>query len=225
MSRFTNDQASGLFSGDVRYKANRIKQSGRYTKNPPEVMVKISGHCKNLSHIKAHFDYISRNGKLDIEDEQGQIYQDTDALNLIAKEWCCDTASNKKNARHTTHIILSMPDGTEPKAVKQAVSAFAKKTFADNHQYVMALHTDTDSPHVHLTVKNLGFDGKRFHVKKRLPQVWREGFAEELERQGIAAEATPSLKRLLSSCRENKMTKAVFEQQVVGEESQGNIEH
>ncbi len=224
MNRFSNDHSSGLLSGDVKYKANRIKQSGRYTKKPPEVMVKISGHCNNLSHIQAHFDYISRNGKLDIEDEQGQIYQDTDALNLIAKEWCSDTASNKKNARHTTHIILSMPDGTEPKAVKQAVSAFAKKTFADNHQYVMALHTDTDSPHVHLTVKNLGFDGKRLHVKKGLPHVWREKFAEELERQGIAAEATPSLKRLLSACRENKMAKAVFEQQVVGEESLGNIE-
>ncbi len=225
MSRFTNDQASDLFSGDVRYKANRIKQSGRYTKKPPEVMIKISGHCKNLTHIQAHFDYISRNGKLDIEDEQGQIYQDTDALHLIAKEWCSDTASNKKNARHTTHIILSMPDGTEPKAIKQAVSAFAKKTFANNHQYVMALHTDTDSPHVHLTVKNLGFDGKRLHVKKGLPQVWREGFAAELERLGITAEATPCLKRLLSACQENKMTRAVFEPQVAGEESQGNIEH
>ncbi len=224
MSSFTKDQASGLFSGEVRYKANRIKQSGRYTKNPPEAMVKISGHCKNLSHIQAHFDYVSRNGKLDIEDEQGQIYQDTDSLHLIAKEWCYDTASNKKNARHTTHIILSMPDGTEPKAVKQAVSAFAKKTFADNHQYVMALHTDTDSPHVHLTVKNLGFDGKRLHVKKGLPQVWREGFAEELERQGIAAEATPSLKRLFLVCNKNQMTRGAIDQQAVGEESQDNIE-
>ena len=50
-------------------------------------------------------------------------------------------------------------------------------------------------PHVHLTIKNLGFDGKRLHVKKGLPQIWREHFACELERLGVAAEATPSIKR------------------------------
>ena len=56
----------------------------------------------------------------------------------------------------------------------------------------MALHTDTDSPHVHLTINNLGFDGKRLHVRKGLPQLWREQFACELDRLGVAAEATTS---------------------------------
>ena len=67
---------------------------------------------------------------------------------------------------------------------------------------MFTLHTDTGSPHVHLTVKNLGFDGRRLHVRKGLPQVWREQFACELERLGVAAEATPSLKKL-------KMTKQI----------------
>ncbi|RLV60866.1 DNA relaxase [Parashewanella curva] len=156
-------------------------------------MVKISGHCKSAAHIQAHFDYISRNGQIEVEDEQGNSYQDTSALHQLAKEWGADTTSNKKNARHSTHIVLSMPDGTEPKAVKKAVREFAKKTFANNHQYVMALHTDTDSPHVHLTVKNLGFDGKRLHVRKGLPQAWRERFANELEQLGISAEASPKI--------------------------------
>ncbi|RLV59478.1 DNA relaxase [Parashewanella curva] len=190
MSQLLNDRISGLLNNDVWHKANRIKSSKRYTRKPPEVMVKISGHCKSAAHIQAHFDYISRKGQLEIEDEQGNSYQDTSALHQLAQEWGADTNSNKKNARHSTHIVLSMPDGTEPKAVKDAVRSFAKKTFAHNHQYVMALHTDTDSPHVHLTVKNLGFDGKRLHVRKGLPQVWRERFAKEMERQGVATEAT-----------------------------------
>ncbi|MBE8233615.1 MAG: relaxase/mobilization nuclease domain-containing protein, partial [Endozoicomonadaceae bacterium] len=126
------------------------------------------------------------------------------AIHQLANDWHGDEYRQKKrNTRHNTHIVLSMPDSTEPKAVKQGVREFAKKTFADNHQYVFALHTDTDSPHVHLTVKNLGFDGKRLHVKKGLPQIWRELFAEEMEKQGIAAEATPSLKKYLMA-RSNK---------------------
>ncbi|RLV57999.1 DNA relaxase [Parashewanella curva] len=201
MSSFTNDTISGLLSGDVRYKANRIKSLSRYSKKPPEVMVKISGYCYSADHTKSHFDYISRNGKLEIEDECGQIYQDKQSLHLLAKDWEEPQTNTKRRTRHSTHIVLSMPDGTEPKAVKKAVREFAKKAFAHNHQYVMALHTDTDSPHVHLTVKNLGFDGKRLHVRKGLPQVWRERFAKEMERQGVAVEATPSLSYLSNKPR------------------------
>ncbi|WP_133408164.1 relaxase/mobilization nuclease domain-containing protein [Parashewanella tropica] len=190
MSRLLHDQISGLLSDHVRYKANRIKSLSRYSKKPPEVMVKISGHCYTADHTQSHFDYISRNGKLEIEDECGQIYQDKQSLHLLAQDWEEPQTNHQRRTRHSTHIVLSMPDGTEPKAVKKAVREFAKKTFSHNHQYVMALHTDTDSPHVHLTVKNLGFDGKRLHVRKGLPQIWRERFAKEMERQGVAAEAT-----------------------------------
>ena len=184
------EKISGLLSGDVRYKANRINSLSRHRKKPPEVMVKISGHCYSSSHTQSHFDYISRNGKLEVEDELGEVYQDKTSIQQLAQDWEEPVTSTKRRTRHSTHLVLSMPDGTEPKAVKQAVRAFAKKIFADNNQYVFALHTDTDSPHAHLTVKNLGFDGKRLHVRKGLPQVWREQFAGELERLGVAAEAT-----------------------------------
>ena len=156
-------------------------------------MVKISGHCYSSAHTQSHFDYISRNGKLEVEDELGEVYQDKSSIHQLAQDWDEPVAITKRRTRHSTHLVLSMPYGTEPKAVKQAVRQFAKKTFADNYQYVFALHTDTDSPHVHLTVKNLRFDGKRLHVRKELPQVWRELFACEIEMLGIAAEATPSL--------------------------------
>ncbi|RLV59950.1 DNA relaxase [Parashewanella curva] len=196
MNSLIQDQISGLLSGDVKHKSNRVKSSRSYLKKPPEVMVKVSGHCRSSSHIQAHFDYISRNGKLDVEDEQGLVYQDTDSLHQMAKSWSLDTLVEKENTRYTSHLVLSMPNGTEPKAVKQAVREFAKKTFSHNYQYVFALHTDTDSPHVHLTINNLGFDGKRLHIKKGQPQIWREQFAYELEKLGVAAEATPSLRQL-----------------------------
>ncbi|MBM7070595.1 relaxase/mobilization nuclease domain-containing protein [Shewanella sp. 202IG2-18] len=196
MSRLLNDSISGLLNGDVKTKSNRIKNSNHYTKRAPEVMVKVSGFGYNNAHTANHFDYISRNGKLELEDETGLIYQEQNAVQQLAKDWNESDFQQRKRTRHSTHLIFSMPDGTEPKAVKQSVREFAKKTFADNYQYVFALHTDTDSPHVHLTIKNLGFDGKRFHVRKGLPQVWHEQFAVELERVGIAAEASSGLKKI-----------------------------
>ena len=185
-----NDSISGLLSGDVRTKSNRIKGNNRHLKKPPEVMVKVSGFGYNNTHTANHFDYVSRNGKLELEDETGLVYQGKNAIHQLAQDWNESDFQQRKRTRHSTHLILSMPYGTESKAVKKAVRAFANKRFSENHQYVFALHTDTDSPHVHLTIKNLGFDGKRFHVRKGLPQVWREQFAEELERLGVAAEAT-----------------------------------
>ncbi|RJY07048.1 DNA relaxase [Parashewanella spongiae] len=205
MSHSATDYTSDLLTGDVRHKSNRIKSSSCYTRKPPEVMVKISGYCYSSDHTKSHFDYITRNGKLELEDKLGETYNDRNIIHQLANDWQDPQTNSKRRTRHSTHLVLSMPDGTDPKAVKQAVRQFAKKIFAHNYQYVMALHTDTDSPHVHLTIKNLGFDGKQLHVRKGLPQIWREQFVCELERQGVAAEATPSLNKL-------RMTKQIENQ-------------
>ena len=194
MNHWHHNTNGSLFSDRIRTKANRIRQSRFATNKPPQVMVKVSGFCHSNSHTQAHFDYISRNGKLEIEDELGQAFQERDAINELAKSWNTRNPYPNRNTRHSTHLVLSMPNGTEADKVKQATRAFAKKTFDHNYQYVFALHTDTDSPHVHLTIKSLGFDGRRLHIKKGLPQRWREEFANELENLGIAAEATPSLK-------------------------------
>jgi hypothetical protein len=89
------------------------------------------------------------------------------------------------------HLVLSMPEGTPETAVHHAARAYAKRMFAANHEYVFALHTDEPHPHVHLTVKLRGFDGKRLNPRKADLQDWREAFAREMRDQGIEAEASP----------------------------------
>lgn len=193
MGSLANDTISDLLEGRVRVTANKtgnLRRAKRIADRAPEVMVKISGNTKGAGHVQAHLDYISRNGKLEIEDERGETLKGKSAVRSLAKDWAQDQGRRRKNTRETTNIVLSMPAGTEPRDVKNAARAFAKRQFGKNHQYVMALHTDTDSPHVHLTVKNLGYDGRRLHVKKGDPQLWRESFATELERLGVEAEAT-----------------------------------
>lgn len=163
----------------------------RVVRKAPEVMVKVSGNAKGGAHLQSHLLYISRNGKLEIETEQGEVIRDRQGLKELTSDWQRDTGKRGKRTRDTYNIVLSMPSGTDPQGVKRAARNFAKERFSENHQYVFALHTDSDHPHVHLTVKSLGFDGTRLHVKRGDPQVWREEFAEQLRSQGIEAEATP----------------------------------
>ncbi|NIC06304.1 relaxase/mobilization nuclease domain-containing protein [Billgrantia bachuensis] len=160
----------------------------------PEVVVRIVSNAYDAEQVESVFLRISKNGAVELEDENGEELKGPSAVRSLSKEWTITSkkpnARGRKSTRETTNIVLSMPDGTEPHLVKAAAKAFAKRQFSHNYRYVMALHTDTDNPHVQLTVRNLGLDGRRMHVKKGDPQGWREAFAAELERYGVEAKAT-----------------------------------
>jgi len=176
---------------DVRAKASRVAAGS------PEVMVKITGFGKGAGHVKAHLDYITRKGKLEMENDRGEIFTGKEDVKTLFKDWENDFAASKrhKNQRDTMHMVMSMPESTDPEAVRKAVRAFAQTTFGKNHEYVFVLHTDEPHPHCHVTVKLLGFNGKRLNPRKADLQQWREGFAEKLREQGVNAEATPRISR------------------------------
>jgi len=160
----------------------------------PEVMVKITGRTKDAGHLKSHLEYIMRNGELTAETEQGSLMQGREGLKDLQARWTEDTMLDDKRRRDGTvsvNIILSMPPGTDPIAVKDAVRAFAIETFGTNHDYVFVQHLDDKHPHVHLTVRSQGYDGKRLNPRKADLATWRERFAGELRLRGVAAEATP----------------------------------
>nr|WP_047577008.1 relaxase/mobilization nuclease domain-containing protein [Methylobacterium sp. ZNC0032] len=160
----------------------------------PEVMVKITGRTKDAGHLKSHLEYIMRNGELTAETEQGSLMQGREGLKDLQARWTEDTVLDDKRRRDSTvsiNIILSMPPGTDPTAVKDSVRAFAAETFGTNHDYVFVQHLDDKHPHVHLTVRSQGYDGKRLNPRKADLATWRERFAGELRLRGVAAEATP----------------------------------
>ncbi|MEJ7139545.1 relaxase/mobilization nuclease domain-containing protein [Amphibiibacter pelophylacis] len=165
----------------------------RTAKKTAEVMVKISGGGKNMKHIKAHMDYISRNGEVEIEDENGDIHQGMEAVRDVRDSWAKGKIGipyEGEKRKEAFNIVLSMPPGTDRQAVKDAAREFAKQEFG-NHQYVFAAHDDEKHPHVHLAVKAVGNDGIRLNPRKGDLQFWREQFAEKLREQGIEANATP----------------------------------
>ena len=183
----------------------------RVVRGVPEVMVKVSKPAKMDKHgnpvqvnrqtegvrVAAHLDYISRNGQIDLENGHGDILSGKSATAALYADWVQAHDEDRANGlatdrtRITTSLVLSMPDDTNPDAMKDAVRALAAQEFGGRHDYVMALHTDTKHPHVHLTLRTVGHDGIKLNLRKGDLQHLRDVFASKLRQRGIEAESTP----------------------------------
>jgi len=152
----------------------------------PQVMVKVTGGGRGMAAIRAHFRYITKNGRLDIEDDRGAIEQGKEAVREIERQWQFGGAyiGEEGHRREAFNVMLSMPRGTDPLIVQRAAREFAKIEFAD-HRYVMVLHDHQAHPHVHLSVKAESKHGTRLNPRKADLHRWRETFAERLREWGI----------------------------------------
>jgi hypothetical protein len=149
-----------------------------------------------MKAIAAHFRYITKNGRLEIEDDRGAVERGKEALLGIERQWRLGGGfiPDTGHRREAFNIMLSMPRGTDPESVLFAAREFAKVEFAD-HRYVMVLHDHQANPHVHLTVKAESKNGKRLNPRKADLHRWREVFAEQLCERGIYAEASRQVAR------------------------------
>jgi type IV secretion system T-DNA border endonuclease VirD2 len=170
---------------------------GRIARNAPEAMVKVTGRARGgAGHLKLHLDYITRNGKLQAETQDGERITDRASLRDLHDDWLLANAAEARgkaspNAAQSVAIILSMPPGTPPDRVEDAARTWARETLGGKYDYLLARHDDTKHPHVHVTVRAVGYDGKRLAPGPDDLQAWRERFARELRRLGVEAEATP----------------------------------
>jgi hypothetical protein len=170
----------------------------------PQVVVKLAKAPKGMKGISNNLTYISRDGQLEIEDQDGQVIQGKEAVADLKTEWRDGGMPIVADStmRDAFHLVLSMPTRTDPLSVQRAARDFATREFS-GFQYAMVLHTlETDPdphpsphPHVHLTVKAAGIDGMRLNPRKSDLQRWREGFAEALREHGIEATTTSRIHR------------------------------
>jgi hypothetical protein len=169
----------------------RARIEATVVRRVPQVMVKVTGGGRGMNAIAAHFRYISKNGRLDIEDERGEKMCGKDALRELADDWRFGGTliEDVSPRREAFNIMLSMPRSTDPLAVQRAAREFARVELS-SHKYVMVLHDHQANPHVHISVRAESRDGKRMNPRKADLQRWRETFAERLREQGIDAEAT-----------------------------------
>ena len=181
-------------SARQRAAAIRERIEATVVRRAPQVMVKVTGGGRGMKAIAAHFRYISKNGRLDIEDERGETMRGKDALPELADDWrfggtLIDDIAEPGQRREAFNIMLSMPRGTDPLTVQRAAREFAQIELAD-HKYVMVLHDHQANPHVHISVRAESKHGKRLNPRKADLHRWRETFAEKLRDRGVEAEAT-----------------------------------
>ena len=193
---FRHARASRLSRAGIRDEAARMRgQLARTLKRTPEVMVKITNKASSaqgIGAVRRHLRYISRNGQVDLEDQNGDKISGVDALRDLMKTWQFGGwgIPDSSTRREVFNILLSMPPGTNRQAVRDAARDFAALEFGDGRAYVFAAHDDEAHPHVHLSVQVRGPDGRRLNPRHKDLQRWREYFAEQLRAHGVEANAT-----------------------------------
>lgn len=201
-SRRVRQEGAPKLTGDaLEQRATLIRRRieaavGRRT---PQVMVKVTGGGRCMRAIAAHLRYISKNGKLVIEDDRGEASSGRDAVRALVDDWRFSGSMIPEEAapghpRWAFNVMLSMPRGTDPLSVLRAAREFGRVELAE-HKYVMVLHDHQANPHVHISVRAEGRHGRRLSPRKEDLHRWRETFAERLRSLGIDAEATRQFSR------------------------------
>src|SRR3989442_929269 len=159
-------------------------------KRAPQVMVKVTGGGRGMGVIRAHMNYIDREGD-GLIDQGGERHEGREARREIARQWAREGTPipERSDRREAFNIMWSMPAGTDSKKLLAAVQALAARQFP-GHKYVMALHTHQANPHVHLLVRAESDLGIRLNPRKADLHEWRMEFAAELRERGIAAAAS-----------------------------------
>jgi hypothetical protein len=175
------------------------EQIERTITKAPEVMVKITSKKnagKGMKAIANHLSYISRNGKLELETDQGELIIGKGALKDLFSDWQTDATGSvipeESHERLATNLMFSMPKGTPSKELHDCVRSVLHEELQGRYAFVFALHEDTDHVHAHVCVKRAALKrGPLFALKKADLARWRERFASHLRDHGIEANATP----------------------------------
>ena len=197
-NRIVRARTPKLSGAGIHERAHAIRKriQAIVVRRAPQVMVKVTGGGRGMGAIAAHLRYISKGGRLPIEDDRGFEREGKEALRDLVEQWRVGGSRIPEisERREAFNIMLSMPAGTKAEIVRIAARDFAKAELA-NHRYAMVLHTHQANPHVHLSVRAEGRDGQRLNPRKEDLRRWRETFAERLRGWGIEAEASSQITR------------------------------
>jgi hypothetical protein len=124
--RLSTPQARAAY---VRQKLQAMVRSA------PQVVVKLVKAPKGMKGISNNLTYISRDGQLDIEDQDGQVIHGKEAVADLKAEWRDGgiPIAADSTMRDAFHLVLSMPTRTDPLAVQRAARDFAMREFSGFH--------------------------------------------------------------------------------------------
>ena len=121
----------GPRSGDVlreRAAAIRLRIEATAVRRAPQVMVKVTGGGRGMAAIAVHLRYISKGGRLPMEDDRGLQREGKESVQDVADQWRYGGSRipERSDRREAFNIMLSMPRGTDPLTVQRAAREFAK---------------------------------------------------------------------------------------------------
>ena len=189
-------------SDRVHLPQEEIQLLSRTVRRTPEVMVKVlTQGGGDLKAVGRHLGYLSREGDLEIETDDGRSLSGEGIEQELLEEWDLDLEEARRTRALRSRpgmvrpklvhkVVFSMPAGTPPEGLLRGVRSFARETFGAKHRYAMVLHTDEPHPHVHMVVKAVSEEGVRLNIRKATLREWRRDFARHLRAQGISANAT-----------------------------------
>lgn len=178
-----------------------IEHVSRTVRRVPEVMVKVSGGARTVRGVAAHLDYIGREGRGEVQTDDGDLLQGRGFEKALLDDWDLDLDEHRRHTQRAIsagrkppklvhNVVFSMPKGTPPEKVLRAVQIFTREKFALKHRYAMALHFDQGHPHVHTVVKAVSEQGARLYIRPHTLREWRRDFAGHLRDLGVEANAT-----------------------------------
>ena len=191
----------------------------KFARGTPEVVMKFDKtSVKSAHHLQESGRYISRNGKLECEDDDGQVLAGTEAIDDRMQSWVEDdelykqTGAGRPSDKLARRFVVSTPPGTDPEALKKAVRDFTEAEFkSKGFEYIWTIHTDKAHPHAHVLIKNRSADGHRFHYSNQELRAMRERFCVIAEQYGIDLNATSRAVR--GKTRRDKPIERVYQEQ------------
>lgn len=144
-------------------------------------LLKISSFAKGTDAILHHLKYISREGRLPLEDETGaQITSFAHCKRRVA-EWMGNPLE-KTRARDTMHLLLSPTGIACTTTFTQVVRDFLAAEFHANHyRYLFVIHLDTKQLHSHVVVKMLATSNERLIPDRSYLQTLKYHLAQHCQ--------------------------------------------
>ena len=176
-----------------------VGQRAHASRRLPQAVFKISSYSHSGGAVLGRVQYITREGEVEAEGPNGERLGQAELAHIV-DVWSREAAVGR-GRRVAMSAFVSFPADEDKEQATEAARQFFRAAFAENHDYVMAVHTDTNNFHVHVVVQMGGHDGKQLRIGRADLQDLRLLFAEKAHEQGIELDASPRWARGLEAAR------------------------
>ena len=167
-----------------------LSQRASVARRLPQAVFKISSYSHGGGVMWDRATYISREGELAVETDDGLQLENLAEVDDMVSRWAEETPG-RQGGRLAMNAVVSFPAGVDQAQATEAARHFLSAAFGDNHEYFFAAHDDTANFHIHVVVKCQGRDGTKLSIGPPELGALRELFAEKAGELGIELDASP----------------------------------